>query len=163
MTDIPAMGALLPDVLEAMSGHAERWPVVRTGEREPISRTVRLLVWRRDDGQCRLCSTRTSPVELDHIVPWSAGGADDSTNLRVLCQSCNQARSNYRLGEPIPAQPVVMCCESCLRVLHHHNPGRRCRYFPLCLVCGTAGSELASVYCGTCRSHDATADSRRLL
>jgi 5-methylcytosine-specific restriction endonuclease McrA len=36
----------------------------------------------RDDG-------RYSWLELDHIVPWSAGGAAIPENLQTLCCSCN--------------------------------------------------------------------------
>jgi 5-methylcytosine-specific restriction endonuclease McrA len=162
MNNIVRAAALLPAVLEAMRGEAERWPVVRTGEREPISRVVRLLVWRRDEGQCRLCSARSSPTELDHIVPWSAGGSDDSTNLRLLCRDCNQARSNFRLGEPVPSLPVVMCCDWCLVRMHHDNP-YRCQHWPLCQVCGDPGPETRFAYCGTCREYEIRARTVRLL
>lgn len=164
MSDLPAIGDVLPTVIEALAGHgAERWPVVRTGERAPIPRVVRLLVWRRDEGRCQLCSATDVSTELDHITPWSAGGSDDSTNLRVLCGPCNQDRSNYRTMPTAPMLPVVMCCDQCLRILHHHNPGRRCRYWPLCPVCGSPAAETVEAYCGTCRDHDAVADVRRLL
>lgn len=161
-----SLGDQLPGVVEHLVNEADadmpRFEVVRTGDRTPIPRVVRLLVWRRDNGQCQLCSTRRGKMHLDHIVPWSAGGPDTSDNLRVLCGDCNQRRSNHRLAEPVPSEPVVMCCDECLTVLHHHVPGGRCRYWPLCPTCGTTG-EVAGAYCGTCRSHDAPADTRRFL
>lgn len=90
----------------------ERWPIIRTGEREPICDLVRWLVWQRDGGRCKFCG-RNDWTELDHVVPWSAGGPDDSTNLRVLCRGCNQRRSNRRLIEWPRLVPVVRACGDC--------------------------------------------------
>ena len=73
---------------------AERTEVIRTGEREPISEAVRNL-------------------QLDHILPWSAGGSDKSFNLRTMCAHCNEARSNYFSLLDEPAPPVVPNCFTC--------------------------------------------------
>lgn len=73
-----------------------RWPVVRTGPRRQLAYLVRLAVGRRDGFTCRVCHTSCPEnYEADHIVPWSAGGDDDTTNLRVLCVEHNQERSNF--------------------------------------------------------------------
>lgn len=109
--DIPT----LADVLGAgFMRTTERHPIVRTGEREPISWHKRSAIWYRDGGKCQLCQTvRPKPWHLDHIVPWSAGGPDDSENLRVLCEPCNMARSNHVDGEPVQRRPVTWWCHRC--------------------------------------------------
>lgn len=92
-----AASALLP---EPTAGPV-RWPVIRTGEREPISWLIRLSVYRRDGFTCKACgyydrvALSMEHLELDHCIPWSAGGPDDSDNLRTLCTWCNQRRSNW--------------------------------------------------------------------
>lgn len=73
-----------------------RYEVLRTakeGERR-LSETTRSLVLRRDRCQCVFCG-KSGRLEVDHIIPWSAGGTDDMDNLRTLCQDCNQDRSNF--------------------------------------------------------------------
>lgn len=92
-----------------------RWPVIRTGEREPIPWPTRLAVAKRDSFICRHCHTPSYPaIEIDHIVPWSAGGGDESTNLRVLCVDCNQKRSNrHDATESWTPLPVTWWCSLC--------------------------------------------------
>lgn len=107
-------GTLQGDYLNAPWG--ERWPVVRTGEREPISSTVRGLVFERDGKRCRNCGNplTVASMELDHIVPWSAGGSDRSENLRALCGPCNQDRSNvHGILDTRPRPAVSLSCTAC--------------------------------------------------
>lgn len=33
-------------------------------------------------------------MEVDHILPWSQGGSDESSNLQPLCRPCNRNKSN---------------------------------------------------------------------
>lgn len=92
-TEIPTIGEMIQTLASP-----ERHQVTRSGERQPIPHFVRNAVWFRDRGLCELCGTHdpiVGPWELDHIIPWSAGGSDDTTNLRVLCQRHNQERSNF--------------------------------------------------------------------
>jgi len=53
----------------------------------------RRTVWERAGGRCeycqadeRICGQR---FETDHIIPLSAGGADDPSNLALACRACN--------------------------------------------------------------------------
>lgn len=70
------------------------------GPRDPSLR-LRFLVMRGDRFSCRHCGA--SPVKdprielhVDHIVPWSGGGATTLENLQTLCTRCNLGKSNLR-------------------------------------------------------------------
>lgn len=63
-------------------------------------RLIRLLV-EREGKVCALCSRLLSTVHLDHIVPLSRGGTNDTSNLRLLCPRCNiskGARMDSEIG-----------------------------------------------------------------
>jgi len=63
-------------------------PVYR---RDPIPAHLRDAVMERDGHACVLCGA-TEDLTLDHIRPWSLGGPDTYSNLRVLCRSCNSSK-----------------------------------------------------------------------
>lgn len=52
------------------------------------------------NGICQMCGKKTDSSvykdapELDHIVPRSMGGGNEESNLSLLCNSCNNKRSN---------------------------------------------------------------------
>lgn len=73
-----------------------RYPVLRTKEDRRLPESRRFLVLRRDQFRCVFCGC-SGPLEVDHIIPWSAGGSDDMDNLRTLCRGCNQDRSNFKV------------------------------------------------------------------
>lgn len=61
-------------------------------ERPPIPTNVRLAVYARDGWRCRECGS-TRDLQLDHVIPWSKGGAhDDPANFATLCRGCNVAK-----------------------------------------------------------------------
>jgi 5-methylcytosine-specific restriction endonuclease McrA len=96
----------------------ERHPVIRTGQRDDIPNHVRNAVWFRDRGKCELCGSddyrnRGQAWHLDHITPWSAGGSDKSTNLRVLCEPHNLARSNFQDPTERERRGVTWWCLNC--------------------------------------------------
>lgn len=66
---------------------------IATAPRTRIPDDLRALVYERDEFTCQLCGA-TDDLTLDHIIPWSHGGSDTITNLRVLCRSCNSSRGN---------------------------------------------------------------------
>jgi hypothetical protein len=77
-------------------------PGLRTTGREPSLR-LRWKVLHRDRFTCQGCGrspATTIGVELhvDHIVPWSKGGATVLENLRALCSDCNLGKSNEHEG-----------------------------------------------------------------
>lgn len=56
------------------------WPLVRSrimAEREHV---------------CAYCGDRDGPLEVDHIIPRSAGGTNDPVNLTIACKSCNSSK-----------------------------------------------------------------------
>ena len=72
--------------------------LVVAGRRRPRHQRVRRRrVWSdeerraildRDGWQCVYCGSRDE-LEIDHIVPFSRGGACSVENAAVLCRSCN--------------------------------------------------------------------------
>ena len=72
--------------------------VTRKGLRDPSLR-LRFLVMRRDRFTCRQCGRSPSTfvgleLHVDHVTPWSKGGATTFENLRTLCSDCNIGKSN---------------------------------------------------------------------
>lgn len=57
----------------------------------------RARIWVRDEGQCHLCGSQTSPDDfhMDHLLPRSRGGTDHRDNLRVACPRCNIRKSAH--------------------------------------------------------------------
>ena len=100
--------------------HPERYPVVRSSaDRQPLPRWVWSAVYHRDiDDPCQLCGcmmTDLDPVNLqvDHVIPWSAGGSDRTDNLRLVHPLCNVRRSNHRHDMDRPQMPVAHHCRAC--------------------------------------------------
>jgi hypothetical protein len=140
-------------LVEAPVDVGERWPVVRWGGRPPVNRVTRRLVYKRDDYRCQFCEV-VGLMELDHIIPWSAGGPDTSENFRCLCRKCNEDRSNYRTALDSPAIPVTLACDNCIQGwvrIHGFSRYGRCLAGP--------GVE---AYCGNCEEHSYVTDPRRL-
>src|SRR5436190_11224941 len=55
-------------------------------------------VWRRDRGQCVLCST-TGNLRFDHDIPFSKGGSSlTAANVRLLCAKHNLEKSDKILS-----------------------------------------------------------------
>lgn len=59
--------------------------------RPAIPRWRREAVYARDGYACVYCGS-TDDLTLDHIHPFSLGGADVSDNLQTLCRSCNSRK-----------------------------------------------------------------------
>lgn len=62
-------------------------------QRRPIPATLRAQVMARDGFACVECSSDRF-LSIDHIWPYSKGGADTLDNLRVLCRSCNSSKGD---------------------------------------------------------------------
>ena len=57
---------------------------------------LRLACLKRDRWVCQLCGGRAT--DADHIVPRSAGGGDDLSNLRALCHPCHLRATGQMSG-----------------------------------------------------------------
>lgn len=69
------------------------------GERSNLlNRRQRII--QKYQGVCQMCGINTDvsvyekAPELDHIIPRSDGGRNEESNLSLLCNSCNNKRSN---------------------------------------------------------------------
>lgn len=134
----------------------ERHPVIRTGPRLIIPRELRRLIWHRDGRRCQICGAGRVQLQMDHIVPWSAGGADTSTNLRLLCAPCNKDRSNYRTAGDAPAVPITRACDPCIRAwVLRYGYTRFGRIIP--------GNPELTAFCGNCMTHSTCTDPARFM
>lgn len=53
-------------------------------------------VLQRDGFTCRVCLASgvvTLADEVDHIIPRSQGGTDETTNLQAICKTCHRAKT----------------------------------------------------------------------
>lgn len=62
-----------------------------------IPASVKREVWLKAEGKCQQCSSKFG-LQYDHIVPFALGGASVVSNLRLLCQSCNQRKAIEHYG-----------------------------------------------------------------
>lgn len=71
-------------------------PVYTDAERRRIIPTaVKLEVWKRDGGKCRLCEAKDE-LHFDHIVPFSRGGTSlTAENVQILCARHNFQKRDY--------------------------------------------------------------------
>ncbi len=60
--------------------------------------------WNR---QCAYCGAKNVPLEIDHIIPKSAGGSNRISNLTLACHSCNQKKGNHSIEEFIKNKNVI--------------------------------------------------------
>lgn len=76
-------------------------------------RRRRFMIWEwlavlsASDGTCLYCASRSQT--MDHVIPFSDGGADDLKNLLPICRSCNRTKGKKN--------PVVwhVAMDLCLR------------------------------------------------
>jgi hypothetical protein len=57
--------------------------------RRVIPTSVKIEVWKRDNGKCTKCGA-TEDLHFDHIIPWSKGGSSSTAdNVQLLCGKHN--------------------------------------------------------------------------
>ena len=76
-----------------------------------VATSLKRKVWARDGGRCTSCGSRHA-LEIDHRMPFAAGGTTTVENLRLLCRSCNRFAAVQAFGSEKIA-------------FHAENPGRR--------------------------------------
>ena len=75
-----------------------------------ISATLRRQVSERASGLCEYCQTAEINViemEIDHIIPESAGGQTTLDNLCLACISCNGFKGAFELGTDPDTETTV--------------------------------------------------------
>lgn len=79
----------------------EKKPII--GKRAHISKTLKYLVFDRDNFTCQACgrSVAEDHIKLspDHIVPVDWGGETSFDNLQALCRECNEGKKAWVSGE----------------------------------------------------------------
>ena len=69
---------------------------------------LRFEIFKRDQFTCRYCGKKSpeAVLEVDHVVPESAGGTDDGDNLVTACYECNRGKA-ARLLTDVPLEPSL--------------------------------------------------------
>lgn len=69
--------------------------------RQPIRKSVRFEVFKRDNFTCQYCGSKAPDVVLhvDHINPVSKGGDSEIINLLTSCEPCNLGKSDRLLSD----------------------------------------------------------------
>lgn len=75
----------------------QRWEKAKK-KRQPIPKSVRRAVFARDGNCCVACCSGDD-LAVDHIYPWSLGGADKMINFQTLCQTCNSRKLDSVPGD----------------------------------------------------------------
>lgn len=89
-------GYALPGLVRVAPANAAAMAARGKDNRE-ISPGLRYRVLERDEGRCVLCGARATDgarLHVDHILPWSKGGATTFENLQTLCVKCNLGKGN---------------------------------------------------------------------
>ncbi len=90
------IGATEPVDVSGLAEFINVAPAVTTDRERPLERrtltdNVRAAILLRDGGRCRRCGSARD-LEVDHIVPFSKGGASEEWNLQTLCRRCNRRK-----------------------------------------------------------------------
>ena len=70
-----------------------------------------------DSRECAYCGLEEVPLEIDHIIPKSRGGANRLKNLALSCKECNSAKAD-KLPHEIEDNDLR---ESVIRVRRYAN------------------------------------------
>jgi 5-methylcytosine-specific restriction endonuclease McrA len=58
--------------------------------------------------KCVYCDAEHVPLEIEHVVPKSAGGSNRISNLTLACHDCNQKKGSRKLEEFLADKPAVL-------------------------------------------------------
>src|SRR5215831_10920569 len=76
-----------------------------------VSPATRLVVRERAQRRCEYCHAderwQFVRLTIDHVLPQSAGGSDETDNLALACRNCNERRGNRVIGRDPETEVVV--------------------------------------------------------
>lgn len=103
-------------------------------KREPISKSLRFEVFKRDGFACQYCGAKAPKAVLhaDHIQPVAAGGRSRISNLVTACEACNLGKGD-REGASPHVDLVAMAQSVCDGVSHRFGQSAGREAFPLVL------------------------------
>ena len=91
--------------------------------RKAIPARLRRAVTERDGYRCAYCRSPHMVgvgMVIDHVIPLSAGGATESSNLALSCYRCNEVKGD-RTGAKDPSTgETVPLFNPCLQEWHKH-------------------------------------------
>lgn len=89
-----------------------------------VSQTTKKIVFSRDGGICQCCGTYNN-LEFDHIIPYSCGGGNESSNIQLLCMSCNRSKSNSCYCKIHNKRVGTNCCQGNTNKSYIAQPSNR--------------------------------------
>lgn len=77
--------------------------------REAIPPSARLKILIRDGFRCTYCGAtqKDAKIEIDHVIPVSAGGTNEEGNLVAACFACNRGKRDKILVSPVESDAGV--------------------------------------------------------
>lgn len=94
--DVTKQIGIIPYVLSDRTKHDEKYLSIRA-----FSEQMKHRVYEKQKHKCPMCVKNGIDTEYafeemqgDHIVPWSKGGRTIEDNLQMLCEKCNNDKSN---------------------------------------------------------------------
>lgn len=65
-------------------------------KRRCFTREERMAAYRKQGGRCAMCGRwfDFNAMEGDHVIPFSKGGQTETSNLQMLCRTCNRSKGN---------------------------------------------------------------------
>ena len=94
--DVTKQSGIIPYVLSERTKHDEKLLSIRV-----FSEQMKRRVWEKQGHKCPLCVKNGIATEYafeemqgDHIIPWSKGGRTVEENCQMLCQKCNNDKSD---------------------------------------------------------------------
>jgi 5-methylcytosine-specific restriction endonuclease McrA len=78
-----------------------------------ITAKLKAEVAQRANGCCEYCRSQAQfspdPFSIEHIMPRSQGGNDNSDNLALACQGCNNRKYSYtKARDPVNGELVPL-------------------------------------------------------
>lgn len=94
--DVTKNSGIIPYVLSDRTKHDEKYLSIRA-----FTEAQKRRAYERQGHKCPCCVKNGIDTEYaynemqgDHIIPWSQGGRTIDSNLQMLCQKCNNDKSN---------------------------------------------------------------------